>query len=175
MQGLGSSPKTAALQLLHTTPLPSAWDHGKLQKKRPNLSILSSFREFQKLQLNLTNSGGFWLIRLSQNPNFLVAVPILRMRVWGFISLATIFAFGFVLCQACGATGRGADPAWTYVRTAQRIGVFPVITANNKKIPQKCWETWKGQWSREKERSKAFWVFLFLPLRNNALSGNPSL
>lgn len=82
----------------HPTPLPSAWDHGKLQKKRPNLSILSSFQEFQKLQLTFTNSGGFWLVCVSWNPNFWWLNKSLRWDFevlchWQWSLLLVLFCF----------------------------------------------------------------------------------
>lgn len=55
------------------------------------------FLEFQKLQLNFTNSGGFWLVCVSQSPNFWLLNQALTQVVEVSLSLATISAFVFVL------------------------------------------------------------------------------
>lgn len=55
------------------------------------------FLEFQKLHLNFTNSGGFWLVCVSQSPNFWFLNQALTQVVEVSLSLATIFAFVFVL------------------------------------------------------------------------------
>lgn len=99
MHGLTSAPQTAAAQPLHLFPKHHAclWGCGKFQKKKGKSDPPCFFLEFQKLQLNFTNSGGFWLVCVSQSPNFWLLNQALTQVVEVSLSLATISAFVFVL------------------------------------------------------------------------------
>lgn len=116
----------AAPPLLRTAPwvesfLPlGQWKIPLKKKKKQNLSLPASFWGFQKVQLNFTNSGGFWPVCVSQSPNFWLLNEALTQVIEVSLSLATIFAFVFVLLSASSTAAKQPDPATgTCVRRAK--------------------------------------------------------